>query len=362
MLGQFASAWLSRRFRNRTLLLVGMSTSVVCNLVMGALVSLGHAAYVPFLLTMALHGFAQATGWPGNVGLMANWTRRVERGRIMAIWGTCYLVGSVAAKMFASFVFGFMGLVSSFWASSLVLALVTVLFFFWGREKPEDVGCAAVEPELEVTALSTGNAAPMQSSERQRWTLIISMGVIYFAFKLLRYALDSWSVLIMSEHFDMSTSNAGYVSVTFDLAGFLGVIAAGWASDRLFRGSRLPVVGLMTAATLAATIGLWGVGLSSVAAFAVLLGLVGFMAMGPDSLLSGAAAMDTGSRREATMAAGIINGLGSIGPIVQEPAIGWLKTDYGLDAVFLLLVILMALATGATTLFWMAARRVGLRL
>ena len=36
--------------------------------------------------------------------------------------------------------------------------------------------------------------------------------------------------------------------------------------------------------------------------------------------------------------------------------------DGRLDAVFLLLVILMALATGATTLFWMAARRVGLRL
>jgi sugar phosphate permease len=86
------------------------------------------------------------------------------------------------------------------------------------------------------------------------------------------------------------------------------------------------------------------------------------MGMGPDSLLSGAAAMDTGSRREAAAAAGVINGLGSIGPIVQEPIIGWLKTDYGPEAVLLFLVILIFAATVATGLFWYGSRRAGLRL
>ncbi len=72
------------------------------------------------------------------------------------------------------------------------------------------------------------------------------------------------------------------------------------------------------------------------------------MAMGPDSLLSGAGAMDVGSRRQAAVAAGVINGLGSIGPILQEPAIGWLKQTQGLDAVFLLLVVIVFLTTVAT--------------
>jgi stearoyl-CoA desaturase (delta-9 desaturase) len=51
-------------------------------------------------------------------------------------------------------------------------------------------------------------------------------------------------------------------------------------------------------------------GASSVAAFVIALGLLGFMLMGPDSLLSGTAAVDTGDQRTAMMAAGVINGVG----------------------------------------------------
>ncbi len=89
---------------------------------------------------------------------------------------------------------------------------------------------------------------------------------------------------------------------------------------------------------------------ASVICFVVLLGLIGFTAMGPDSLLSGACAMDVGNRRQAAVAAGVINGLGSVGAIVQEPVIGWLKQNLGLDSVFLLLVGVVFLTMVATGL------------
>jgi hypothetical protein len=46
----------------------------------------------------------------------------------------------------------------------------------------------------------------------------------------------------------------------------------------------------------------------------------------------------------------VINGLGSIGPIVQEPVIGWLKQTQGLDSVFLLLVLIVFVTMVATGL------------
>jgi sugar phosphate permease len=67
-------------------------------------------------------------------------------------------------------------------------------------------------------------------------------------------------------------------------------------------------------------------------------------------LLSGACAMDIGSRRQAALAAGVINGCGSLGPILQEPLIGWLKQTDGLNSVFTLLVGVGALTTIATGL------------
>ena len=92
------------------------------------------------------------------------------------------------------------------------------------------------------------------------------------------------------------------------------------------------------------------VGLSSPAVFVVLLGLIGFTQLGPDALLSGACAMDIGSRRQAALAAGVINGFGSVGPILQEPLIGWLKQTAGLNSVFTLLVGVGAVTTIATWL------------
>jgi sugar phosphate permease len=104
---------------------------------------------------------------------------------------------------------------------------------------------------------------------------------------------------------------------------------------------------------------MWLVGLSSPVLFVALLGFIGFTAMGPDSLLSGACAMDVGSRRQAALAAGVINGFGSIGPILQEPAIGWLKQTKGLDAVFELLVAIVFLTTIATGLLARFERKRG---
>jgi sugar phosphate permease len=359
MLGQFLSAWLSRRMTNRSQLLLGMSTSAACNLAMGALFPLGPAAFWPMVALMGVQGFAQATGWPCNVGLMANWTHRAERGRVMAVWATCYQLGAILAKAVAAFLFGWLGLAWSFWGTAAVLAVITLAFYFLARESPDSIGLPAITDE---PAGETAAAKHRSDGTRQQMALIVSMGMIYFAFKFLRYALDSWSVLIMSERFHLATDRAGYLSTAFDWIGFLGVIAAGWASDKLFGGSRLRVIALMTWGCLGAAVLMWAVGLSSLWAFVGLLGLVGFMCMGPDSLLSGAAAMDTGSRRQAAMAAGIINGCGSAGPIVQEPLIGWMKTLYGADAVLLLLVGMTVLAAVAITLFSWRVRRLGIRL
>jgi sugar phosphate permease len=120
------------------------------------------------------------------------------------------------------------------------------------------------------------------------------------------------------------------------------------------------VIFWMTAGCLVFTCAMWLVGLSSPVLFVALLGLIGFMAMGPDSLLSGACAMDVGSRRQAALAAGVINGFGSIGPILQEPVIGWLKQTKGLASVFLLLVGVVFLTTIATGLLARSERQRGL--
>ena len=93
----------------RALLLTGMGITLVCNVAFGFTYLMGPAGYWPFLSLMVVNGFAQSTGWPGNVGVLGNWLNREDRGRVMAVWATCYQLGSIFAKAFAAFMIAVAG-------------------------------------------------------------------------------------------------------------------------------------------------------------------------------------------------------------------------------------------------------------
>jgi OPA family sugar phosphate sensor protein UhpC-like MFS transporter len=364
MCGQFLVGWLGRRFACRALLLIGMMVSLLCNLAFGAASLVGPAGYWPFLIFMVVNGFAQSTGWPGNIGVLAHWFRRAERGTVIGFWATCYQLGSVGAKTFAAFMFGWAGIAWSFWGASVILLGVWGLFLVLQRDDPTDLGLDPIVTEITeapagekpAAAAATVEEAPNDGSGTG-WTpavvrSVMMMGFAYFSFKFLRYALDSWVPLVLEETFDVSTSTAGYISTLFDWVGFMGVIAAGWATDRFFGGRRAVVAFALAVGMVLSTILLRSVGSTSIVMFAVSISLIGFTLYGPDSLLSGVGAIDVGSKRGAVLAAGIINGMGSAGPIVQEELIGYLKTHHSLDAVFALLVAVAVLGAVGTAVMW----------
>jgi MFS transporter, OPA family, sugar phosphate sensor protein UhpC len=258
----------------------------------------------------------------------------------MAIWATSYQLGSILAKGFAAFMLGALSLAWSFWGASAIMLGVWVVFLIYERDKPEDVGLLPMVEEV-VVEVPSGEAEPVRSglgwSPRVVKTIVM-MGTTYFVFKFLRYSLDSWSPLAIEELFGLKPEQAGYVSTLFDWVGFLGVLAAGWASDRFFKGRRYQMMVIMTVGMVGAFMFLALFGVRSLWVFALGLSLCGFMLMGPDSLLSGVGAIDVGGRAGAIVAAGLINGLGSIGPIFQEEVIGWILDNHGIEAALYMLI------------------------
>jgi hypothetical protein len=82
------------------------------------------------------------------------------------------------------------------------------------------------------------------------------------------------------------------------------------------------------------------------------------MLFGPDSLISGAGAIDVGSRKRAIAAADIINGMGSCGGVLQELVIGNLyqRDATNLTPIFMALMISAMAATIIITLLVLRAR------
>ncbi len=363
MLGQFLASKLGQRMACRRMLLGGMALSILMNIFIGATTAgaLGKDVIFMWLVVfLGINGFAQATGWPGNVGILTQWTRPTERGRVMGWWGTCYMLGSMLAKHSAAFLLGWLGIAWSFWGASLILFGVWILFYLWGKETPEEVGLPPFIEEVAVDGKTRDSGRPWD----QVVHIVFMMGLLYFCFKFTRYAADSWGPTILKDFFKGpdSTARAGHWSTVFDWVGFLGVIAGGYASDKLFQSRRLPVVFYMTALMFVVALVMALYGTHSVWLFITTFGLLGFAMMGPDSLLSGTAAMDISTKEKAVVASAIINGLGSAGPILQEFVIAYLKDTSGTGAVLVLLCGIAGLAFIGSAALWAYTRRRGLEL
>lgn len=334
--GQFVAGWAGTKWGPRVLLLAGMAISAGANLAFGLTNSFGM-----FATFLVINGLAQSTGWSGNVGSMARWFRREERGTVMGLWATNYQVGGVAANTLAAWVLGKWGFQWSFFAGSMVLLVVWAFFLFNQRNGPEDVGLANLEDEDEGADAAGGSASSAWNPgwSRQVWTNVLLVGVFYFFVKLIRYAIWSWTPLLLARDFQLDLDDAGYLSTLFDLGGIPGVIFAGWLSDRYFEGRRVRISFFFILGMGASCLALYSLGTTSLGAFAVCITVLGFTLYGPDALMTGAAAIEVGSLRAATLAAGIINGMGQVGAITQEILLGSLLDKGGVLEVFAVLLV-----------------------
>jgi len=322
-IGQFVAAAMSTRFGPRRNVLLGMALSVA------ATVALGVTLSIPTMVgLMIVNGLAQATGWSGNVGTMASWFRRQERGRVMGMWSNCFTVGALTSGWVMAWVLGLHGAGEPapwrlcFFVGGGVLSVIWVQFYFLQRNRPADVGLAQLDDApIEQVATATPPPPVMTGPfglSRTAWTNLLLVAGFYFFAKFIRYAMWSWAAYFLQKNYGLSGARANVYATAFDLMGIPGVFITGWISDRFFASRRAGVaLGMMLAMTVATAL-LTAFGSVSVTVFAVLLGLVGFTLYGPDALLTGAGAIDIGNQRSATFVAATISGFGSMGALVQE--------------------------------------------
>ena len=114
-------------------------------------------------------------------------------------------------------------------------------------------------------------------------------------------------------------------------------------SDKLYQSRRFPVgaiflFGLTIVLFLQPSLahfGYWG--------NVVAVGLVGLFTYGPDALMSGATAQDLGKENAGT-AAGIINGVGSMGQIVSPYGVAFISEKFGWHALFQVFIVVSTIS------------------
>jgi OPA family sugar phosphate sensor protein UhpC-like MFS transporter len=344
-IGQFLASRVGTWLGPRLNLLIGMALSIAVTVAMGIALS-------PWVMAglVAVNGLAQATGWSGNVGTMANWFHKHERGRVMGAWSTNFTVGSLLSGFALGAVLGDHKAADQpwqwcFYIGAMVLVAVWIQFYFLQRDRPEDIGLAPIDDPVTKLDESKIVDEPTTKLSRDAWTTILIVGGFYFFAKLIRYAVWSWSAYFLAKNYGLSGKQAATYSIVFDACGIPGVFVTGWLSDRYFKSRRSPVALIMLLGMTVVTGLLVAFGDRSVVVFSVLLGGVGFFLYGPDALLTGAGAMDVGGRKAAVFATGTIAIFGALGPVVQEVVIPRLYNPNDLSLIF---AVLFASAIGAT--------------
>ncbi|MBX3170360.1 MAG: MFS transporter [Candidatus Eremiobacteraeota bacterium] len=333
-LGQFGAGGAGTRWGARRLVLVGMALSILCNL------GMGWAASWPILaFWLLLNGLAQASGWPGTVATMAQWFGRAERGTVMGFWSTGYQLGAGLATTLASYMLGRAGYPAAFAAGAGVLGLAMIVFFFWQRNSPRDVGLPAVDQEE-----STGENGGAEPWTRKAAGAVALLGCFYFFAKFIRYALWSWVPFLLHDSYGLSEADSGYFSTIYDWASLAGAIVAGLISDHMRRGGRIFVCFLFTILVVLSCLAMVSYGGNSLPIFGICLGSVGFFLSGPDTLVSGAVAIEAAPRGHAATGAGVVNGMGSVGAVLQEVVLGSILRDAGVKGFVLTLTLSSVLA------------------
>ena len=323
--GQFVNGQLAVRWGARKMMTAAMLVAAVANLAFSQV-----SSYAAMLVLWGLNGWAQSAGWSLVVGTMASWTPVRRRGSVIGLLSTCYMFGNVFAWLLAGYLSERFGWRAVFYVPGAYLIPVALGFAIFVRNRPEEAGLPQLredeQPEpttkdepARAPELTASEVLKMTLSSRILWILAIA----FFCANAVRYAFMNWAVQYMADFQGQSVSDSAFKAVALPLIGAGGAVAAGWASDALFRGRRAPLSALMLFALSAVCVVFSTVPRGEPLLAMALFGLAGFLIYGPDMLMSGAATVDFSHPRAAAAATGLTMSTGALGAVFSGFGVGW---------------------------------------
>ena len=250
-------------------------------------------------------------------------------------WSTSYVLGGLLATSLSAWLIAHTGVFAAQWLPVrlhwFLLPFYYVLrFSFTSR------------PLIPLRNGQPRQAGSWGTILKNRDIRVIS--AMYFFLKMTRYTLLFWLPLYLVAGLGYTRFRAEHIASYFELFGFLGPIAVGYASQRWFSERRLALAtGMLFLLAfvcllhpMLAESGWFGV--------AVSISMMGILIHGADVLLSGMAVLDVMPSQLHGRAAGFVNGIGSIGQLCSPLLVTFFVSRLGWTKLFDLFVFFALLA------------------
>ena len=356
--GQFINGQLGDKLNSRRIITFGLLSSTVLNIIFG----FSGGILGLMIVIWGLNGYFQSMGWGPTVKAMANWFPIKVRGKISGRLGTSYILGGALSWLLAGTIIKYFDWRFTFWLPSIVCIFIAIHWFIRARNAPEEVGLPSLEEQekgienTEIrkdTHIGFGNTLKITLLNPYIWFAAFGL----FGLNIVRYGFMSWAPTFMFEEQGATISIAAYKAIAFPVAGGLGAIFAGWASDKIFKNRRAPVAFIMLV-LLAISCYLYRIvpGDNWVISLIILL-FIGFFTFGPHILMVAAIPADFGSRKAASSVTGFIDAMGYLGASLTGVGTGYLIEKFSWDAGFCFWIFGAIFAAIMTLLIWIYKER-----
>jgi phosphoglycerate transporter family protein len=348
---RFVNGMWADRANARYFMVAGMMLSV------GANVFFGFSSTVLFFgIAWMINGWVQGMGFPPCCRVMTHWFPPEKLATKMSIWNTSHSIGAAAASVFCGYVVVHFGWQWCFFGPAILCTLAALILFILLRDTPSSVGL----PEIASAGAKPGDHEDRSSASYKAFVrkqvfqnpFIWWISLANFFVYILRFAILDWGPTLLKEMKHFSPDQAGWMVGGFEVAGIIGMLAAGWATDRVFkgRGARMCVFCMV-----GACVGLllfWKLGTTPTSAAAFLV-VAGFFIYGPQALI-GIIAANLATKRAAATAAGFTGLFGYASTLISGWGLGLLVQHKGWGVGFPVLLSIGAIGMWTFIMAWPA--------
>ncbi|MBC8416081.1 MAG: MFS transporter [Candidatus Cloacimonetes bacterium] len=351
--GQFINGQLGDKLNSRRIITIGLIVSAILNIIFG----FSAGALVLMAVLWGLNGYFQSMGWGPTVKAKANWFPKKIRGKISGRLGTSYIIGGALSWLLAGTIVKYMNWRFTFFIPAAICIILAIHWYIRARNAPEEVGLPSLEEQEQgIESSEVKKDHHIGFKETLKITLLNPYvwfaGFALFGLNIVRYGFMSWAPTYMFEEQSATISLAAYKAIAFPVAGGLGAIFAGWASDNLFKHRRAPIAFIMLL-LLALFCYLYRIvpGENWIISLVILL-FIGFFTFGPHILLVAAIPADLGSRKAASSVTGFIDAMGYVGASLTGVGTGYLIDKFSWNAAFGFWIFGAILAAIMITFVW----------
>ena len=376
---KFLNGFIADRANARWHLVIGLSASVVLNLIFGWSADLSHlitgqsqgpdfinAMVASMAILLLLNNVFQGAGFGPCNRLMVHWVPPKELATKMSIWNMSHSIGAAIVSVVCGAIIGGLGMNLSsdasvitriagnlgrdvadpvvvraashvgawqwcFWIPAAIGVAGVFFIIFVLRDTPSSVGLPELpdtKTELDDDTSSKGYRKFVMDKVFKNPVVWIIATTAMFLY-IVRFAVMDWGPKFLQQGHQLSPVLAGWTIGIFEIAGCLGMLVAGWATDRFFhsRGQRVCVVEMILTGVCLLAIHFLPDGTSPVVML-VLLALAGFFLYGPQALFAVISGNQV-TKKAASAAAGFIGLFSYLSVFFTGTGIGILSDKYG---------------------------------